>query len=74
MKRLLAIFAAFAIAGLADGVFLGAQQQGEFWWSPIYGFFALFGFSGCLAIVLAAKYVLAPWLQRDESYYEEPPA
>ena len=68
MKRLLAIFAAFVIAGLADVVFLGAHHDGGFPWSHIYGFFALYGLLGSLAIIVVAKYVLA-WLQRPEDYY-----
>lgn len=69
MKRLLAIFAAFVIAGLADVVFLGAHHDGGFPWSHSYGFFALYGLLGSLAIIVVAKYVLAPWLQRAEDYY-----
>jgi hypothetical protein len=46
------------------------EHHGEFWWSHVPGFFALFGFAGCLAVVAVAKLVLAPWLQRDEEYYK----
>jgi hypothetical protein len=71
MKRWLAIFAALAIAGLADAVLRGAPEHGEFWWSHLYGFFAFFGLSGCLAIILVGKYVLGPPLQREEDYYSK---
>ena len=71
MKRLPAVFVVFVITALADTGFVGAQQHGEFWWAPIHGFFALFGLSGCLAIILVAKYVLGRWLQRDENYYDK---
>jgi hypothetical protein len=70
MNRL-AIFAVFVIAALADAVVLGSQDHGEFWWSHVYGFFALFGLVGSLAIIGVTKYVLAPWLQRGEDYYEK---
>jgi hypothetical protein len=70
MKRLGTTAVVFLIAALADAVFLGAQQHGELWWSGISGFFALFGWSGCLAIILLTKYVLGPWLQRHENYYD----
>ena len=63
------IFAGFVIAVAADAWFLGAEQHPEFWWSQVYGFFALFGFIGCLAIILVAELILGPWLQREENYY-----
>jgi hypothetical protein len=74
MKGLLAIFAAFVIAGLAEGVFLDAHDDSGFPWSHIYGFFAFYGFLGSLAIIVVAKYVLAPWLQRPEDYYVKWPS
>jgi hypothetical protein len=63
------VFALLVSAGLADAVFLGGQHHGEFWWSHVYGFYALFGLLGCLAMILFAKQVLARWLQREEDYY-----
>ncbi|MGH7846461.1 MAG: hypothetical protein ACREQW_15000 [Candidatus Binatia bacterium] len=63
------IFGGFVAAAAAAAWFLGAEQHGEFWWSRVYGFFSLFGFIGCLAIIVFAKLVLGPWLQRDETYY-----
>jgi hypothetical protein len=58
----------FFISATADAVLL--EHHGEFWWSGIYGFFALFGFVACLAIIVVAKFVLGPLLQRDEDYYK----
>ena len=43
----------------------------EFPWSYIPGFFALFGFIGCLAIIYGAKLLDRYWLQRDEDYYDQ---
>jgi hypothetical protein len=63
------IFAGFVIAAAADAWFLGGENHGEFWWSQVYGFFALFGFIGCLAIVLLGDLILGPWLQRKQNYY-----
>jgi hypothetical protein len=57
------------IAAAADAWFSGREQHGEFWWSHVYGFFSLFGFFGCLAIILVAKRILGPWLLRKENYY-----
>jgi hypothetical protein len=67
------IFAGFVIAAAADAWFLGAEQHGEFWWSHVYGFFSLFGFFSCLAIILVAERILGPWLLRNENYYHRKP-
>jgi hypothetical protein len=74
MKRVLAVFVVFAIAALAEAAFLAQQGHAEFWWSAIYGFFALYGLLGALAIIAVAKYMLAPRLQRHESYYNKGPS
>lgn len=73
MRRLalVFVFAGFVIATVADAWFLGAEHHGEFWWSHLYGFFSFFGFFGCLVIIVVAKLVLGPWLQRKEDYYTE---
>lgn len=63
-------FGGFLIAILTDAWVLGGEDHGEFWWSDLYGFFSLFGFFGSLAIILIGKFVLGPWLQRSEDYYQ----
>jgi hypothetical protein len=76
LRRLLLalIFSGLVIAAAADAWFLGAEQHGEFWWSHVYGFFSLFGFFGCLAIILVAERILGPWLLRNENYYHRKPS
>ncbi|HEU4344586.1 MAG TPA: hypothetical protein VFU31_23775 [Candidatus Binatia bacterium] len=59
----------FVVAAMADAWFLAGEHHGEFWWSDVYGFFSLLGFFGSLAIMLIAKVVVGPWLQRGEDYY-----
>lgn len=39
-------------------------------WSHLVGFFALFGFIGCLVLILVAKLLGHYWLQRKEDYYD----
>lgn len=39
-------------------------------WSHIAGFFALFGFIGCLMIIIGSKLIGHYWLQRKEDYYD----
>lgn len=55
---------------VADFVLLGGEGHGKFWWSHLYGFFAVFGFVICLAIVLISKMLGGYWLQRREDYYD----
>ena len=39
-------------------------------WEDLFGFYALFGFVACVALVLGAK-EMRKVLMRDEDYYEE---
>ena len=39
-------------------------------WERLLGFYSIYGFLGCSAIVIAAK-VLRVLVQRDEDYYEQ---
>jgi hypothetical protein len=49
---------------------IGGQGHIEFPWSGIVGFFLLFGFLGCLALIVVAKLLGHYWLQRGEDYYD----
>ena len=40
-------------------------------WSNFAGFFSLFGFIGCLAIIGFAKLIGHYWLQRKDNYYDK---
>ncbi|MBN2125145.1 MAG: hypothetical protein JW821_12680 [Deltaproteobacteria bacterium] len=39
-------------------------------WEAWHGFYAVFGFVACVALVLAAKYILRPLVKRKEDYYD----
>ncbi len=41
------------------------------WWHRLPGFDALFGFSGCIAIIVGSKWLGKHLLQRHEKYYEK---
>lgn len=72
MKR--SWFVIFSVALLlsivVDLVLPAGKADKGFWWSHIRGFFALFGFLGCVAIVAVAKLIGHYWLQRKEDYYD----
>lgn len=48
-------------------------KKAHFEVEEIFGFYALYGFAGSVALVLAAK-AMRPLLRRDEDYYERVPA
>ena len=54
-----------------DVLLVSGRVHAEFPWSHIPGFFSLFGFLGCLAIIYGAKLLGHRWLQRDEDYYDK---
>ena len=69
VKRLLVTF--FASVGLLLLVDLIYHRHAIFPWEGWFGFYAVFGFVACVALVLAAKYVLRPIVMRDEGYYDQ---
>lgn len=43
----------------------------DFMWQEIPGFSAIYGFSGCVIIIVASKTLGHYWLQKEEDYYEK---
>ncbi|MBI2831324.1 MAG: hypothetical protein HYX79_03610 [Chloroflexi bacterium] len=68
MKRILLIALIILVPFVLLDLFFGGH--GEFPWSGIPGFFALFGLIGCVAIILISKWLGHHWLQHKEDYYE----
>jgi len=73
VKRVWALIfiSALVIFVLLDLLLVSGHVHIEFPWSHIAGFFSLFGFIGCLAIVAVAKLLGHYWLQRKEDYYNK---
>jgi len=70
VKRILVIIiAALVIFVLLDIFLVSGQAHNGFPWSHLVGFFALFGFFGCLVLIAVAKLLGHYWLQRREDYY-----
>lgn len=40
------------------------------WWNSLPGFYLIFGFAGCIAIILISKALGKKFLQRKEDYYD----
>ena len=72
MRRIwLMIFVVALIISFAGDFLLSrGVGHGDFPWSHIPGFFALFGFITCVAIVIISKLIGHYWLQRKEDYYD----
>ena len=72
MKRtwITVFIAALILSFAADFLSNSGEVHGEFPWSHIPGFFALFGFVCCVAIVTISKLIGHYWLRRKEDYYD----
>lgn len=62
----LALLTVISIAGQL----IGAHESGG-WWERVPGFWAAFGFVGCVVIIVASKAVGKFGVQRREDYYDE---
>jgi hypothetical protein len=51
------------------GLFI-SHEHVHFWWEKIGVFDALFGFFGCIVIVLGSKALGHHGIQKDEDYYD----
>ena len=47
------------------------ESHGSYWWTGSPGFDLLYGFIGCVVIVLFSKVIGSVWLQRSEDYYQD---
>ena len=46
------------------------HKHPHFAWEGWLEFYAVYGFVACVALVLAAKYILRPLMKRREDYYD----
>lgn len=68
VKRLLRCFFLSLLLLLLLEVFV--HKHPHFAWEAWPEFYAVFGFVACVALVLAAKYLLRPLVKRKEDYYD----
>ena len=48
----------------------GVHMHAASWWPLPFGYNVFFGFVGCWALIIVAKMMMAPLLQREEDYYD----
>ncbi len=68
VNRLLRCFFASLVVLLIIEFFV--HKHPHFPWEGWLEFYAVYGFVACVALVLAAKYILRPIMKRREDYYD----
>ncbi len=60
------------VLGLITALSLIAQYLGKqsYWWDMVPGFYAIYGFVGCILIVKISKWFGKKIAFRDEDYYD----
>lgn len=69
-KTLYKIVVTIAVVAAVLEFFL-AQPHYHEWWNTTPGFNLLFGFAGSWLLILVAKVIMTPLLQRPEDYYDD---
>lgn len=49
--------------------FAGVHLHAPHWWPLPFGYDVFFGFVGCWVLIVLAKMIMSPLLQRKEDYY-----
>jgi hypothetical protein len=63
----ISIFASI-LAGILFQLLL--HPHPHFWWENIPVFSAIYGFIGCVVIIIGSKALGHHWLQKEEDYYD----
>jgi len=48
-----------------------ADMHAAFIWEEVPGFSAIYGFIGCILLIVVSKALGHHWLQKEEDYYEK---
>jgi hypothetical protein len=61
------------ILSILAGIFvhLYIPHEVHFFWEKLPVFSALYGFIGCIIIIIISKAIGHIWLQKEENYYEK---
>lgn len=63
-----AFFAALGLVIVFD--FIAERHEAHFFGDKVFGFWSMFAFIVCLAMIVCCKWVAHAWLERDEDYYD----
>ena len=64
------LYSLYAICGLLFGLDFVIHRHTEHPWEGLYGFYPIYGFIGCVILVLVAKW-MRKILMREEGYYQQ---
>ena len=72
-KYLFRLLYGVLILGIVGGFFVHLYLHPEihFFWERLPVFSAVYGFIGCIVIILGSKAIGHLWLQKEEDYYEK---
>lgn len=73
MKHFFWVLYGCLFLSIVAGVFvhLYLRPQVHFFWEALPVFNAIYGFIGCIVIILGSKAIGYLWLQKEEDYYEK---
>ena len=60
-----------AVVALLLEWILPIHHHSERWWNHVPGFYALYGFISCVAIIVVSKKLGKLFIQKKEGYYDE---
>ncbi|MDP2968477.1 MAG: hypothetical protein Q8P64_04640 [Deltaproteobacteria bacterium] len=74
MKSLFRVLYGCLFLSLVAGIWVHFYLHPEvhFFWEAFPAFSALYGFIGCVVIIMGSKAIGHYWLQKREDYYEKP--
>lgn len=59
------------LALLTAATIVGQFMESRYWWEAVPGFFAAFGFVGCLLLIFGAKTLSGLLVSRKPDYYDK---
>ena len=57
-----------AVTFIIEALFVHPEHV-EYFWEAVPGYDVIFGFLGCILIILFSKKLISLWVSRDEDYY-----
>lgn len=69
-KKSVYMLLAVVLVCTAAAELAGIHLHSPSWWPLPFGYNIFFGFAGCWVLIIAAKMIMGPLLQRDEDYYD----
>jgi hypothetical protein len=71
MNKLIGLLLVFiAAVSISAGFFIPSHDPHQGWWGNIPGFYAVFGFIGCVILIFLAKSLGNLFLYKKEDYYD----